>query len=928
LASILPVTLRHGELRLAHVWWLRNAMLLFARGFRYIYNFARSIWIPPLFWLVVTISVFALIDYLILGTVKTWSQLLPQLWSQGWAIVGVYALLWLFWWALQARRHLVVEEFKNYAGDQYKGDTQGLATLLVVRLGKLHLLYRTVDEQRAIRTSVSESQGIDATIQVEDISSFLRDAVSSNSELSLGPLKIPVGMIMSLFGRLAQGPRLIGSVHRDKEGLILTAQIVGGKYPFKWRVELPTAEQHAGDLVNMVEELAYHIFTDIELQGSVRWQATLTFCEGLRAYRDCLRTPKDRVANLQRAEKLFIKTLTEDTEFDSAYYNLGVVYTELEQKEAAELAFDKAIAQDPNSWIAYYALALSRCASKEYYRSANFCKRVIELEPGAADIAKAYQLLGVVQRKQGEQEKACTSIIRAISHSWVALCSAALRKRYGTTAENSRVAQLETLASACLADLATMYNDRVKEHDRKLAELVGDGTQNPTAQNVSNAPGFSEAERSSLCSKAEKLLKQALSLRNADATYNASYHFQLGQTHYLQQKYSNALQALRVATRINPDLAEYWALLALAYAHKNGDNGKKQENKHYQQFVLETIIDFASEVKKEEYKQVLQDAQHAFCILDGAACKRIKEIEAFLDLANFLDKLCEAIETGKTDDLISTYTYYMQSGCGQNDPQIFALARSYLDKELSIDELLQKLEAHQQQRKHEQLRYAAISFALGRLYLHSGRKDRCQTLIDELMRLVEQFNGKDREWEHGQLYYVTAEVCSKLADLERAAKYYRGAIEVLKGKYPREIRSRDLWLKLGNVLLEQKAYNEALQTARDAIKREPLCSDNYKLLGDVYFARGEFEQAIDAWQDTLAWENITMKRPHDPGIYLHLAQAYEGRLQQTVDEAQRQSLVSLIQTCCQQVRELDFNEQYKQQVNELLQRLQKATVQK
>lgn len=930
------------------MWWLRNAMLWFAHGFRYIFNFARSIWVSPPFWLVVIISVFAISD-LFLGTVKTWSQLLSQLWSQLWSILAIYTLLWLLWWALQARRSFVVEEFTNNAGDKFKADIQGLATLLVVRLGKLHELYRTVDEQRAIRTSVSESQAIDATIQVEDVSAFLRNAVSASSELSVGPLKIPVGILMSLFGRLVQGPRLIGSVHRNKEGFILTAQIVGGAYSFKWRVESLTAEQNAGELVKMVEELAYHIFTDIELQGSVRWQATLAFCEGLRAYRDCLRAPKNRVANLQKAEKQFIKTLTEDTEYDSAYYNLGVVYTELEREEAAERAFDKAIAQNPNSWEAYYALALSRCANKEYYRSAQFCRRVIDLEPGTADIAKAYQLLGLVQRKQGEQEKARSSYIKAMTHSWVALCSAALRKGDGTTEENTRVAQLETLASACLADLATMYNDQAKEYNRELAELERDDTQNTIAQYVSNSPGISEAKRSSLCSKAEKLLKQALSLQHADATYNASYHFQLGRTYCLQQEYDAALKALRVATRINPDIAEYWALLILVYAHNIAgywaflilvyaytvNHGKEvnaeiinaglqltQEQAKYQRFVLEMIIDFASEVKKEEYKKVLKKAQRASCMLDpaGTLCKRIAEIEAFLDLAYFLDTLCEAIETGKTDSLVSKYAYYVLSGREVKDPQIFALAGLYLDKKLGIDELLQKLEA-QQQDKHEQLRYAAISLALGRLFLHSGRKDRCHTLIDELIRLVEQFNGKDREWEHGQLYRVTAEVCCQVADLNRAAKYYRGAIEVLEDKYPREIRSRDLWLKLGNVLLKQKAYNEAWQTAQDAIKREPLCSDNHKLLGDVYFAKGEFEQAIDAWQDALARENITTKRPHDPEIYLHLALAYEGRLQQTADKAQRQSLVSLIQTYCQQVRELDINEQYKQQVNELLQRL-------
>lgn len=922
MAKIHLVTLRDVELRLAHERWFLNAMLFFARGFRYVYTFARSIWTSSLFWLAVTISAFAISDYLFLGTVKTWSQLLPQLWSQWWAILVTYVLIWLFWWGLQARRHLVIEEFKNYADKQYDADIQGLATLLVVRLGKLHELYHTVDEQRAIRTSVSESETIDATIQVENLSAFLRDAVSVNSELSFGPIKIPVGMIMSFLGRLVQGQRLIGSVHRNKEGFILTAQIVGGTYPYKWRVELPATEQLTGDLVNMVEELAYRIFTDIELQGSVRWQATRTFCDGLRAYRDCLQTPKDREANLQKAEKQFIGTLTEDTEFDSAYYNLGVVYTELEQEEAAEIAFDKAIAQNPNSWIAYYALALSRYASKEYYRSAQFCKRVIELKPGTADIAKAYQLQGVVQRKLGEQENAKYSYIQAIIHSWVALCSATFKKRDDATAENSKIAQLETLASACLADLATMYNDQEKPNNTKLAELE------------SIAPGVAGAKRSSFCSKAEKLLKQALSLQHADATYNASYHFQLGLTYYLQQEYElpqqydEALHALRVATRINPDLVEYWAFLLLVYAKReelrNKNKTEIQEKAHYQKFLFETIIDFASEVMKEEYKKVLKKAQYAACLLDdtGEACTRFKEVESFLDLAYFLEALCDAMVTEKLDDLRARCEYYKESGYKLKDPEILTLAESYLTKKRDNDQLVQKLKSLHLQCENEQLKYAAISLALGRLYLHSDRKDDYNVLIGKLIQLVDQFNSKDREWEHGQLYRMVAELCYKAEQLEQAAKYYAAAIEVLTEKYPRVIRSQNLWLQHGNVLLKQGAKNEAWQTVRDAIKRQPLCSDNHKLLGEVYFAKGEFERAIDAWQDALARENITLKRPHDPEIYLNLARAYERRLQETVDEAQRQSLVSLIRTYCQQVRELDINEQYKQQVNELLQGLQ------
>ncbi len=932
MANILLATFQRVGLWLAREWWLRNAMLFFTRGFRYIYNFVMSILISPLFWLVVTISVFAISDYLFLDNVKTRSQLLQQLSSQWWAILLVYVLIWLFWWALQARRHLVVEEFQSYVVEQDKTDIQGLATLLVVRLGKLHELYRTVDEQRAIRTSVSENQTIDATIQVENLSAFLRDAVSSNSELSLGPVKIPVGLIMSFFGRLVQGPRLIGSVHRNKKSLILTAQIVGGTYPYKWRVELPVTENHADDLVNMVEELAYHVFTDLELQGSVRWQATQTFCDGLRAYRDCLQTPKNRVANLQKAEKHFIKTLTEDTEFDSAYYNLGVVYTELQQAEAAEVAFVKAIAQDPNSWRAYYALALSRCANKNYYRSEQFCKRVIELKPATADIAKAYQLLGVVQRKQNQQEYAERSYIEAISQSWVALCSAVLKKRDATTEENSRVSQVETLASACLADLATMYNEEVKAYD-----------------SGSNEPGFN---RSSNCAKAEKLLKQALSLQHADATYYASYYFQLGQTYLLQKNYVGAVHKLRVATRINPDHPEYWAFLVQAYAYREQsryedktkkrektdvnrkhpgyeDKTEKLEKARYQELIFETIIDFASEIKKEEYKLVLKLAKDAACRLDhtGMTCTRIEELEAFLDLAYFLKALCDAMIADKPDDLRARCTYYKESGYKLKDHKILTLANSYLAKKLDYDQLAQELKSRLLQYEDQHLNYAAISLALGRLYLHSDKKDECQPMIDELMGLVEKFKGKDREWEHGQLYCMVAEFCCQADQLKQAAQYYAAAIKVLKVKYPRELRSHNLWLKLGNVFLKQEAYFEVWQTAQEAVKREPLCSDNHKLLGEVYFKKGEFEQAIDAWQAALAREDITLKRPHDPEIYLNIARAYRQILRKTVDETQRLSLVSLIQTNCQQVRELDINDQYKQPVDELLQLLQEMAVQ-
>jgi len=289
---------------LARNWVLRYVTLWFARGLGYIYHVFSREWISPVLGLIASVLVVWIADQATSKLeaipwfpLKTLLQSLEKgiqfMWSNPWSFLALYTLLWLLWWAWQARHRLMVEEFVNYTDKQPGKDVQGLATLLVMRLGQLHDLYRAVDEQRAISTSVLENESIDAAIKVEDIDELLKDAVSSQSQLGLGPLKIPVGTLMSLIGRFVQGPRILGSLHNDGGKFILIAQSVGGRNSFEWRVDqvLPpvqSSELNAPDLASMVEELACRIFTDLALGGSVRWEATDAFSEGLRKYRECL----------------------------------------------------------------------------------------------------------------------------------------------------------------------------------------------------------------------------------------------------------------------------------------------------------------------------------------------------------------------------------------------------------------------------------------------------------------------------------------------------------------------------------------------------------------------------------------------------------------------------------------------------------------
>ncbi|HLQ29692.1 MAG TPA: hypothetical protein VK140_10720 [Ktedonobacteraceae bacterium] len=286
---------------------LRYVTLGLSRAFGGFYYWLTRSWRPPLFWLILTgVAIWATDNYDIIFHHKAGT------WFQWWNVLAVYTLLWLLWWAWQARKRVVIEDFMDYTVSPPKSDSRGLATLLVVRLAQLQELYHVVDEQRSISTEAKSDQTIDATIKVEDVSQFLTGAISAQSKFSLGPLEIPVGTLLALIGRLVQGPRIIGSLHKDKDILTLTAQRVGGEATYSWRVDSTLPTQSVDDITSthdaMVNELACRMFTDLALSGSVRWRATSTFSEGLRAYRDCLRTPKNKKINLKMAEKKFLET--------------------------------------------------------------------------------------------------------------------------------------------------------------------------------------------------------------------------------------------------------------------------------------------------------------------------------------------------------------------------------------------------------------------------------------------------------------------------------------------------------------------------------------------------------------------------------------------------------------------------------------------
>src|SRR5438105_7409998 len=159
----------------------------------------------------------------------------------------------------------------------------------------------------------------------------------------------------------------------------------------------------------------------------------------------CLRTRRNRRANLRSAEHSLIRALAEDEQLAYVHYNLGVVYTELrrlaEQERtehedgaraafasktasaSAERAFRCQIELMPERWEAYYALALTYGESTPPRLDdlLPHCDRVVEMRPGRSNTAKALLLRGGTRFKLGDLRQSRRDRREAVAEAWSGL---------------------------------------------------------------------------------------------------------------------------------------------------------------------------------------------------------------------------------------------------------------------------------------------------------------------------------------------------------------------------------------------------------------------------------------------------------------------------------------------------------------------------
>ncbi|MEA2443767.1 MAG: hypothetical protein QOJ12_1059, partial [Thermoleophilales bacterium] len=800
-------------------------------------------------------------------------------------VLVAYALVIGGRWLFRARTRVVVDDFVDFTADDAKA-VSGLATLLATELSRLRSLYTNINETLAVPVAVgvhsAAAPGRDAepgsflTVRADDLSDMLQGAVASEAKLNVGPVGIPIGNIAAIFGRLARGPRVLGSVHRTESGggPTLTAQIIGARQKNTWRVErshlaaLTPAEDKAF-LDEMVRELAIEMFTDLTMQGAVRWRAIRTFTEYLRDYRRSMRTPKTRSRFLKQAEEKLLEAIAEDEQFDFAYYNLGVIYSQLalaelktarqwdvtpEEKadptaihgsrmQAATIAFTRAIERNRNRWEAYYALAVHHMTRiKRKYEEGKdelkadeiaalrdvvrLCDRVIATQPRNAE---AYDLKGMAiwyLTKVGADNNidgAIASHRCAVRLAWRNLCREERRAAAAPPTSETALPKREENATAALHNLAMAYGLKAqRQRGNRILNFRRADTLLKLA--IELAPPGSAAH---LHSQRARLLRKRAAPRswgNPPGPWELRKLWRLSRQH---RKVRQARTAYCAAAAREPEHPLYMAQLARAHAEAIRDvTEAEQEVERVCKSALESLAPVWRRALSDTASRADQRLTHwTFKALTGAYDTLARypteagdeeRMRARADRLRAMDKLGLEIKPmlATADGRLKARELFKAALELENDAP--EPARGIWEAEqigVALARAYARVEEPDKARKEQNLRAAA-------------------TVIDELMA--------------------------------RANEVRKDAIQA----HELEIRKADVLRQLGGANVA-----DALKLVSKGLMRDPLSERGRAELAEIHMKLWQYDEALNAWEHTL-W-----LKPNDPYVHFKLGMCHWWRAQ-------------------------------------------------
>jgi Tetratricopeptide repeat len=337
-------------------------------------------------------------------------------------------------WVNQSNQ-IVIQAVKTYGVPKESDNSwvEGLPARLNHELQRINTLFDTSDyaERKINYTGTSgsdqfKSQMPQFNLGVSDVK--LDTILAKESEVKVGWLSFSPKAILNELNRLVPRSNLTLSIYFFEHQVILDVALSGKSGPRQWRIERlkpskMSVEQLSVLVYDMIEELSYQIFAEVqgkERLGSSNWRAIRYYLEGVTAFRRAVNSSSNATAMLNAAEVAFGKALVEDNDFGRCFYNLGIVYLQLDNYLASTGVFTESLALEPNNQDAWYGLAMAYRNRGDSEKAIQACEQMIRLNPNNAI---AWNLIGMLTHQKAQNSrKAELHFAVATMLSWKSLC--------------------------------------------------------------------------------------------------------------------------------------------------------------------------------------------------------------------------------------------------------------------------------------------------------------------------------------------------------------------------------------------------------------------------------------------------------------------------------------------------------------------------
>jgi tetratricopeptide (TPR) repeat protein len=737
-----------------------------------------------------------------------------ETWLTASRVLGIWALVWIVWWVLHQRRRLLVAHFDNLGGDKDAG--AGMSVLLANELAELGALFQGLEEGYAIK-ALGPGQ---TEVAIDTNTSFLESAVSAESTLTVGPLKIPIAVLLGLVNRLVQGPRISGQIQNDGGRRIVTIDLKGGRFYHQFRIE-DGPNAHPRSSADLARELAIQIFaTGAFATPPVRGIALKFLIEGLRAYQRTTWTTKDVKLTLLAAERHFLDTITEDFRSDLAFYNLGFVYTnlgvryeDLDRLRAARTAFADAIERNPQRFDSQYALAWllgytakgkdTEAARTDLRVALDHCDRALILASDAEARAKALNLKALVGRELGGWD-------------------------YSLAAAHCRAAVRSALLSLLGAELVWFRRPELAKRQRDLAQLLASSSLKQLGSILRSAQvqrGMPRWQR--LLGRWRRL--RAARLASLLSPDEVDGHLALGVYWLERERPRRAINPLNRAAQIAPERGDAWGSMALANA------------KLFREDEVDAAYAKAMNALWANSDGFLPDLARAFSTL--AAGWRYVRMET-RRIAR------QAKARGRLGAALSARTYLLS---GRRLRPLYRLAVQLPQRE----EQIKYLDAKINRRRAEASRIRRLSQRRAEVKaLSEDANDRSGDLEVHYQEAIDH----EWNWEAGNAAWAMGRVAMRFKRPADARQWFEKAIEVFKPRDPARLHTHH-----ADSLSQLRDHGAALDAARRAVKIDPVDGFERFHLAGCHFDLKEWGGARREWQESLRF------LPDNPNAYHNIA---------------------------------------------------------